>query len=358
MDNHKPGASLNLRDFETLIQKKRLVDTHALILFAEYASSLERLTNLREQWEKKAQDGLLPKVYETGIFDFISKLMDYKPKLREGWQTAFENEQYGFIQRLGAYFDKESLENEDKYQTSIRNFENIIDLTDTLERIHELLAITERSYWQRLEGYEVPAADTFPSATISEAGAIQRIYDAADFLCWDYRDKIKHHYGEHWRGLAVFGLFHEFRLVGNFICIPNYSKLQNLRMWIYTAHEVSHQAINDLSDDPEFESIKSDLIMIIKEHAPILSKYYASATHIVTELIADVFATLIAGEEYPITLAELKYYPTITVFEWKKLRARQIQVPVFLRILLCCWTAKISWGLKIDGVPLPLGDVL
>jgi hypothetical protein len=313
-------------------QKLHLVDNHARILFAESDLDLKRISNLRSRWEAKANEGLLPITDETGIFNTLTT-MAVLHRIK-----------------LNTFFDSRLMVDENLYQKYTRSFEDIIELTDELANIHKLLAYCERCFWQRMEGFEGGAIDAVRRGTVSEVGAIQQVYNAADFLCLSLADKIKplKKVGS-WKGLTVFGQQHEFSHYEDLIFAPDYVKLHSVTLWLYFAHEVAHYAIRRiLKQSEDFVEVFEELKIIFSEQRSSL-KRHGESEYLAEETVADVLATLMVGEQYLLTLTDMKYYPSIIVGERKHYTMRSIQYPTLLRVLVCNWTTKIAWGFGASG---------
>jgi hypothetical protein len=325
-------------------QKPHLVDNHARILFMESDLDLKRVSNLRNRWEAKAREGLLPKSSEIGIFDTLSRICsDHQRKMR-------------------IFFDQRILSQEDLYQKWTRSFEDIIELTDELKTIHLLIAIAERCYWQRMEGFEGGAIDAVRRGTVSEVGSVQQIYNAADFLCMSIGDRIMPFKNcSFWKGLTVFGQYNEFRHHEDYIFVPDYAKLHGFNLWLYFGHEIGHYAfIRKLRDLEGFARIFEELKAIFSAEPTL--KEHAEPEYLAEETIADIMATLLVGEQYALILTNLKYYPPVIVGERKNYLQRFIQYPTLLRTLVCDWTSVISWGFPnrktMVGEPTNQNDII
>ena len=140
---------------------ERLVDKHFKILIEDLGTSYSRRDNLRMKWNNRAEEGLLPGLSRVGVFDMIEAMLDeHTRKLNMFFMPPFQDPK-----RIAP--------------NPARAFEDILELTDGLEDIHKALAITERSYWQRLEGYLPPAgSEATRGGTVSESGSIQQIFNA------------------------------------------------------------------------------------------------------------------------------------------------------------------------------------
>lgn len=306
---------------------KRLIDEHFGILIADLSASYSRLGNLKTRWENRAKEGLLPKQSSVGVFDTIEDML------------------YEHAIKLLVFYVPPFQKSNKTHPNPTRDFEDVIELTDGLENIHKALAITERSFLQRLQGYIPPSGSEAPrSGTVSESGDIHQLFNAADVLCASYWNSIFNDPNKcPWVGLPVFGEYHEFRHWRNFIFAPDYVRLRFTRTWIYFSHEVSHQAINKLMDNEQFAQIYEDLVEIFSRF-PVLTHWHSPARYLATETIADILATLISGEQYVLALTDLKYYPSFTVFTRQHLSGRPIQYPLLLRILLCSLAVRLAWG--------------
>jgi hypothetical protein len=225
-----------------------------------------------------------------------------------------------------------------------RSFDEIIDMTDSLMELHFASAAAERCYWQRLEGYEAAAVDAVRRGTFSEAGTIQQVQNAADFVCMAYWDRVFGRKEADWSGIVTFGQFHEFRNWGPYIFAPDYAKLCNFQTWIYFAHELMHCACRKLRHREEFQEVVDDLVDIYSA-IPRDMKIRDDNT-LATETICDMMATLVAGVNYIRTLSTLKYYPPVTVFSRQNFFRRWSGFPILLRTIISAWTTKIAWGLE------------
>jgi hypothetical protein len=338
-DNYEYNRLENI--IKNRAEKMHLVDNHARILFSESKLDLRRISNMKNRWETKAQEGLLPTSGEIGVFETLSNIVSKHQK------------------KLAAFFDPRIVNEEDLYQKWIRNFEDIIELTDELKAIHRLLAIAERCYWQRMEGFEGGAIDAVRRGTVSEVGAIQQVYNAADFLCLSLGDKVRRiRKTDRWKGLVVFGEQHEFMHYEDYIFAPDYAKLHGINLWLYFAHEVVHYLINRrLKRMEDFLEVFEGLKAIFSEE-PSLVNFHAEPEYLAEETIADVMATLLVGEQYVLTLTDLKYYPSVIVGERKYYLQRFIQYPMLLRVLVCNWATKIAWGFesRSNKTNVPIGE--
>jgi hypothetical protein len=312
----------------------RLVDEHFNILIEDLGTCYSRLDNLRIKWNNRAEEGLLPDPSHVGVFDVMEAMLDEHAR------------------KLNMFFIPPFQKPNKIAPNPARSFEDILELTDGLEDIHKALAITERSYWQRLEGYVPPAgSEATRRGTVSESGAIQQIFNAADILCTSYWNSMFNDPHEYpWVGLPVFGEYHEFRYWKEFIFAPDYVRLRFTRSWIYFSHEVSHQVVEELRKNEQFEEIYQDLVELFSRY-PTLT-WHSPPDYLATETITDILATLISGEQYVLTLADLKYYPSFTVFFRQHLVGRRIQYPLLLRVLLCSLTIRLAWGFQkvVDDV--------
>lgn len=312
-------------------ESRHLVDYHARILFDESVADHDRIHNLSQLWGRKAFEGFLPKPDSVGIFDILKTIS----RVNRG--------------KLKTFFYWKAMGRNDIRQNPKRCFEDIIELADELGEIHEMIANIERCYWHRLEGYEAAAVDSVRGGTVSEVGSIQQVYNAADFVGMAYRKRLRCGNVSKWKGLTLFGQYHEFMHGKGFLFVPDYAKLRDLPMWIYFSHEISHCFIERFMSNPEFYSIYSDLVNIFLPF-PILSVFHSTEDHLARDTMADILATLIAGEQYLKVLSELKYYPNYVVCQRKFVNTRKIQFPTLLRALICAWTMRIAWGFDQDLV--------
>jgi len=316
----------------------RLVDNHAMIIFAEAEAIRNRILNLERLWRAKARTGLLPDIEKAGILSYVRKLA-----LGES-----EKDKEAFYNKVGNLFDRKLRDDPEIHQFPERDFEDIIDLDDLLRKIHRELAICERAYWQRLERYEIFGKIPLMDSAVAEYGDIQQIYNAADFLCSSYYRNLT--MKDPWTGLVIFGQYHEFRRrrEAPMFFAPNYVKTCNYRMWNYFSHEVAHQVVEKLlKSSNKFRSLHEEVTAIVATTNRITRQVLPS--YLATELMADILSTLVAGEEYILTLAELKYFPTIVLGKRKTnpltpYIARSIRSPMILRVLLSCWVLRIAWG--------------
>lgn len=305
---------------------KRLWDYHAAILREECELHKSRILNLLDRWKCKSQEGLLPLPEHVGIFEQLKQVND-------------EN------RRKLKFFADSRLK---RWETR-RSFEDILEMTDNLKDMHLALAVAERCYWQRLEGYEAAAVDAVRRGTFSEAGTIQQICNAADFLCQAYWDKVFGKNKSNWKGIVTFGQFHEFRNWRSFIFAPDYVKIRNFSMWVYFAHEVMHRAVDVLLSNPKFQEIHHDLVHIFSAIPREIK--FADDNYLATETICDVMTTLIAGETYIKTLSSLKYYPTVVMASKRGFKQRRIRYPMLLRTIISGWAIIIAWGFNQSAKP-------
>lgn len=296
---------------------------HVEILKAECTLHRTRILNLLSRWKHKAQEGLLPLPNVVGIFEALAEMVD-------------DN-----LASLNFYTDRRLK------RWKMRSFEDIITMTDRLRDMHAALAAAERTYWQRIEGYEAAAVDAVRNVAFSETGTMQQICNAADFLCLDLWDRIFGFDVSDWKGVVTFGHYHEFRNWLSFIFAPDYVQLFNYPMWVYFAHEVSHCAVKILRQNDEFLQIFNDLIEIFAESIPP-EMMRTSESYLAEEAICDIMATLMVGESYLETLSSLKYYPPVTVFSKFKFLQRPNRYPMLLRSLVCAWTLEVCWGFDED----------
>lgn len=304
---------------------------HAEIVRQECILHRTRILNLLSRWKCKAREGLLPLPEEIGVFLELAKMHDES------------------MEKLEFYTDEQLA------RWNRRSFEDVIEMTDALRDMHTALAAAERTYWQRIEGYEAAAVDAIRSVAFSETGTMQQICTAADFVCLAFWDRIFGRGVCNWKGIVTFGHYHEFRNWMSFIFAPDYVQLFNYRMWIYFAHEVVHSAIEALQKNTEFVAIYDDLVKIFAELMP-QGMRRSSEEYLARETVSDIVATIVAGASYFETLCSLKYYPSITVFSKFKFLHRTNRYPMFLRSVISAWTLTICWGLE-KNTPLFVGNL-
>jgi len=313
-------------EIEEVFAGPRIIDKHATILWEDLATCIDRFVALKRMWKERAKLGLLPDLYHAG-FPIIEKMLENHKR-----KHLFFFEPLRRKYRSG--------------RTLVRNFEDIIELTDELKNIRSMLRTVERGYWQRLEGYSPSVADKKTELEVTpEFETNQQVFNAADTLCMSYWKGIFSNSNAcPWMGLPVFGEIDEFWHSAIFIYAPDYVKRRFTGTWLFFSHEIAHKAIDKLMMDKEFLEIFRDLNDIFSSFPSLTT--HSTNDHLAVETIADVIATLISGEQYVSILTDLKYYPSFTIFSRQNLAGRAIQYPFLLRVLVCSLVIRLTWGFE------------
>lgn len=301
----------------------------------------QSLRYLREQWLRQAEKSLLPRII---AFDATIKRceqimaeldnLNHKPKY-EAWTTLWK------IERL--FFPM----------------------------LHEkvLLPLTT-TFFDRLEGGEIPEFPGTGVKSVEISGGIQSIYNAADALAADYCVSLNNFPNtcnllgitDQWNKdinlpIVTFGVSSEPLIVPStgVILLPSALKYRNILAWTLLAHEASHAYIS-VCFDPQVRKKFSAANAMMKECIAPLSKYLpeiftlsdftpSDIGSLVHEMVCDLTATLIGGEFFIYSLLFI-YYPQILIFnDYVGLPVPQLApLPVSFRINMCRKVLESAWG--------------
>jgi len=333
------------RKKERKLFKKRRESTERMAIF-----NRRYINNLHNNWKIKQEDHLLPNA--GTIFDYINKnlskleILKDPAKVKEWWQVVA---------------DEESIERD----------------------IQEAIAILSWVYWQRLEGYEILDVSLSRERLVEDIGCIQQFYNAADALVLEYKECFRSQLP--FDIMCVYGLYQQFHTsFRHFIMVPNHTRYEYIPAWISIAHEVAHILIEFLkigekniellkksleTDQKNLEKIRNESVdnfllswkqirrkaidvaeTVIRVMEGDSGYWYLNESkggekmeHVGTSehILADIIATLIAGEFYLYSLVFYRFLPSVFLSE-EKIMVRKQQVPMSLRLFICLETLKYS----------------
>jgi len=171
-------------------------------------------SNLRNNWEIKREDHLLPNA--GTIFNFIEKDLCEMDILKD--------------------------------LSNVKDWHQIVTDEEHIEgRIQENIAILSWAYWQRLEGYETLDVSLSRERLVEDIGCIQQFYNAADGLIREYQQCFNIQLPLDI--MCVYGLYRHFHTASrHFVMVPNQTRYDYIPAWISVAHEVAHIAIDEIEN--------------------------------------------------------------------------------------------------------------
>lgn len=302
------------------------------------------IIHMRTKWELFYSQGYLP---ETDVFKRLQKKADDLKKDLNFTRTIYVDIFKGdFPNKLlfndGIYFPekdkkfskllfKPNLSSEDLIElggsdikTRIKALNNITNnLYYDVETISDMLNALNYGFISRVSGVFSPETSFAKDIATKKFGGVQLVYDAAEALMKDYVDSF---FDEDYNGLVVFGFRN--RAVAyptSLVVFPAFSEY-DLEFLTILAHESFHSVqdsfnerinerkANKLPMDEKEEKmmrIKSDLrrsliwLADIYRNEDFKDKNIPRkivADNLAHELMADIYATYIAGESYPLML--------------------------------------------------------
>ena len=315
----------------------------------EHAVSISELiensiTHMEVKWRLYQSIYYLP---DTDVFDKTLETL-----------RSYKNELYG-SQWVADWIDRQITGGTSLAEIDPTLFCGLYDLRDRLyykiEHFSDVINALNYGFLNRLLGAVATEPTLGMEIASRQFGGIQLVYNATEALMKDYVESVK---GLGYNGIVVFGFRNRAVTYPPLVVHPSYAE-HDLEYLMILAHEAYHVARVEISGETadELSKIEGYLQKQLMDIAPlylpetILDKNAPDewiAKQLADDIMADIYATIVAGEAYPKISCEY-YLPILSDTMVQPVQPYSSFVIGSLKIRVAVTTLeKLNW--KGDGI--------
>lgn len=269
----------------------------------------DSITHMEVKWRLYHSMGYLP---DTDVFDkMLERLYNYTGKMSFSKPVAD-----GVARPITPNGYPTSIDPAPEFFDALHNIRDL--LYYNIECFSDVINALNYGFLNRLLGAVASEPTLGMEIASRQFGGIQLVYNATEALMKDYVDNIKY---IKYNGIVVFGFRNRAITYPPLVVHPSYAE-HDLEYLLILAHEAYHVAWSEISGETEekLSAIQKRLQGELKEIATLYLPETINdknapdeliAEMLADDLMADIYATMVAGAAYPMISCE--YYLPISL---------------------------------------------